>query len=99
MSKQKSPPPRSTEPIVVVFGSERLAELWARRNAYNPRKIVLAMQGADKLRGYKGQIITVRFPKEIWEPTSNPCATRVREVETELKRIIQEGGDVIARLG
>jgi hypothetical protein len=93
MATKKAPPP-STERIVVVFGSERLGELWARRNAYNPRKVMLATHGADKLMGHQGPITTVRFASDIWEPVSSPCANRVREVEDAIKRHKKMGGEV-----
>ena len=91
-TKQKSPP--SIEQIVVIFGTERLASLWARRNAVNPRRVMLATNGAEKLKGCTSAV-TVRFPKDIWEPSTHPCTNRMNEVEAALKQIKQTGGEVI----
>lgn len=63
----------------------------------NPRKIRLATNGVDMLRGATS-VTVVRYPDEWWEPPTHPCANRVREVEDELKRIKQTGGEVIERL-
>jgi hypothetical protein len=95
MSPKK--PPVLTGPIVVVFGSERLASIWARRNAFNPRRVILATQGGDRLLGLTPavSITVVRFPEHIWEPVTHPCGVRVREVEDALKRHKKEGGEII----
>jgi hypothetical protein len=58
---------------------------------------MLATNGVDRLRGLQS-ITVVRFPSDIWEPTTNPCARRVHEVEEQLKHIQQTGGEVIEYL-
>ena len=94
-TKKAGPTLRSTEPIAVVFGSERLLSLWCRRNAFNPRRAMLATHGNNKLQGHTGAVITVRFPKEYWKPATFPCETRVKEVEDAIKRHKKEGGELI----
>lgn len=93
MVKQKNQP-ASTEQIVVVFGTERLASAYARRMAINPRRIILAANGADKLQGATS-VTTVRYPDDWWEPSTHPCTTRVREVEEAIKVIKKAGGEII----
>jgi len=70
--------------VVVIFGSERLGELYARRNAINPRKIVLATQ-PQKLKGVVGPVKVVKFPEEWWSPTTSACEGRVRDTKDALK--------------
>lgn len=96
MKNQKKPPP-SIDPIVVVFGTQRLASIYARRNAMNPRKIMLATNGSDRLRGVT-HVTIVRYPDDWWEPPTHPCANRMREVEEAIKVIKQTGGEVIEYL-
>ena len=54
---------------------------------------MLATNGPDRLHGVTSVTI-VRYPDEWWEPTTHPCANRVREVEEQLKHIQQTGGEV-----
>jgi hypothetical protein len=58
---------------------------------------MLATNGGEKLRGVTS-VLVVRYPPEWWEPPTHPCANRVREVEEQIKRIKQTGGEVIERL-
>lgn len=94
MTTKKGKSPHSIEPIVVVFGSERLASLWCQRNARNPRSVMLASNGGERLRGVT-HVTTVRFPDEWWEPVTHPCGVRVREVEDLIKQIKKAGGEII----
>jgi hypothetical protein len=96
-TQKAGPTHQSIEPIVVVFGSERLLSLWCRRNARNPRAVHLATRGGVIFRGIPDDRIVhvIRFPEEYWEPATHPCGVRVREVEDALKRIKKSGGTVI----
>ena len=84
----------STEPIVVVFGSERLASLWCKRNARNPRTVILATNGDTRLQGVT-HVTTVKFPEDWWKPVTHACGVRVKEVEDKIKTIKQTGGVVL----
>lgn len=74
-------------PIVIVFGSERLAQSYARQKAINPRLIHLATRGPDVLRGHRGKIKVVRYTESVWKPTTFPDEQRVKAMEVELRRI------------
>lgn len=74
-------------PIVIVFGSRLLADRWAQRNAFNPRRVFTATRGAEHLRGVTCRIKVVRFGTDVWKPTTFPDERRVKEVEVELRRI------------
>lgn len=68
----------------VVFGSRRMADLWARENGVNPDHVMLASYGGDRLRGINEGVLIVRFPKEVWSPTTDACRRRCQETETAL---------------
>jgi hypothetical protein len=74
---------------VVVFGSQRIAAIWALRNGKKVDDIILATQSArlpfpEKV---KGDVMIIRTSAENWEPTTNPCAARVRETEQWLRDV------------
>lgn len=74
-----------SETLVVVFGSQRLADNWARRNAVNPRRVRLATH-PEKFLGHDGPFKVVRFPEDIWTPTTFPDEKRLKVTEAILKR-------------
>lgn len=75
---------------VVVFGTQRIGAIYALRNGIDPRRIILCTQGVEALRGIRaGGITVVRVTQDAWQPTTNPCATRTREVEQALKEGVE----------
>jgi hypothetical protein len=87
----------SKDTPIVLFGTHGLRLLYARRKAINPQRIMLAVNGGDKLRG-ENSVTVVRFPEEWWKPATFSCEKNVREVEEQIKRIKQTGGEVIEHL-
>lgn len=80
---------------VVVFGSQRLAAIWALRHGMKPSDMILATQ-PERLRALKekGLVHVVRVPPGYWAPATFPCEVRVRETEAELKGYKSNGGEV-----
>lgn len=70
----------------VVFGSELLMSQWCRRNAVNPREVIMATQ-PDKLKGQTEPVRVVRFDENVWTTDTYPCEQRVRETEAIIKRV------------
>ena len=75
----------------VVFGSQRIAAIWALRNRVDPNKVMLATAGAEKLQGAVGPISVVKVSQEAWVPPTSACERRVREVVGCLKDMKRQG--------
>lgn len=76
---------------VVVFGSQRIAAIWALRNQIRESDVVLATHGAEAFQGVLGPLHVVRVSEEVWKPPTFPCEKRVAETEQEINRIRRNG--------
>jgi hypothetical protein len=68
----------------VVFGTERIASIWALRNDVPRENVVLATQ-PDKVKKLKGPVTVVRVKEEEWKPSTFPDENRVKDSEQHLK--------------
>lgn len=68
----------------VVFGSDRIASIWALRNKVPRDQVVLATH-PDEVEKLKGPITVVRVSQEAWKPTTFPDEIRVKDTEQHLK--------------
>ncbi len=85
----------SSEGHVVVFGTQRIGAIYALRAGIDPRRVRLCTEGMEALHGSHALGITVvRVSEDAWQPPTNPCAARTREVEQALKTL-REGGVAI----
>jgi hypothetical protein len=74
-----------SETLVIVFGSQLLADNWARQNAVNPRRVRLATH-PEKFLNHDGPFKVIRFSENIWKPTTFPDEKRLKVTEAILKR-------------
>lgn len=85
--------------VHIIFGSDLLMKryvderkLWGQYTilATHPEKLIDILN----FHAYGVQLFAVRYPKDVWEPTSNPCGTRVRETEELLRESKRLGAKV-----
>jgi hypothetical protein len=74
----------------VVFGTERLAMLYSQRMAVNPNKVVLATR-PELVASFRGGIIAVRYPDDVWQPPTDPSKRYVQETNDILKKLEKDG--------
>ncbi|QFG14449.1 hypothetical protein SEA_SLOOPYJOE_82 [Arthrobacter phage Sloopyjoe] len=84
----------------VIFGTERLLRQYVEKQKVYGQYVLLATR-PDTLQNIIDyphdsavKIIAVRYPAEIWKPSTHPCEGRVRETEAILKESKRLGADV-----
>jgi hypothetical protein len=77
----------NTEPVI-VFGSDLLAKRWAEENGHDPTRVYLATQ-PERIQGLWGPFKLVKYPQDVWVPTSYACEQRVKAT---LDWVAQEEG-------
>lgn len=78
----------------IVFGSERIATIWALRNDVPRENVVLATDpvAVEKL---VGPVTVVRVSKDEWQPTTFPDENRVRQTEDLIKEHKKNKDEVV----
>lgn len=78
----------------VVFGSERLAELFSRSRGFSMHEVMLGTQ-PDRLQGFNGdRILVVGYAPEVWSPVTFACERRTKETADMLDELRSAGTDV-----
>lgn len=84
--------------VHIIFGSERLMKKYAEDKQLLGQYVLLAThpETLEKIVGYHKdlQFVTVRYPKDVWEPTTHPCSKRVADTETIIKQSKRLGATV-----
>jgi hypothetical protein len=77
-----------TKTVHVIFGNESHKNNYARAMAVNPAYVIKATDPEKVQSLIKDDVDTIkliRFPKDIWKPTTHPCEKRVNETEALIK--------------
>lgn len=79
---------RMTKTLHIIFGNDSHKRNYARAMAVNPLHVVVATR-PDLIHGYTmttvDTIKVIRFPEDVWKPTTFPCEKRVAETEAIIK--------------
>lgn len=89
-----------SDTLHIIFGNASHSKKYSQTNAINPRFIVLATQPEliiSKMALDIHNIKIVRYPEEIWKPTTFPCEKRVRETESMIKGYQKLGVNVMEK--
>lgn len=77
-----------SDTIHIIFGNASHAKNYSRALAVNPRYVVgvthpelIQSKMVENIKTIK----VVRFPEEVWKPTTFPCEKRVAETERMIK--------------
>ncbi|ASR83366.1 hypothetical protein SEA_MEDIUMFRY_76 [Arthrobacter phage MediumFry] len=84
--------------VHIVFGNAWHAKSYARAKAVNPRLVVNATHPEliqSKMTNDVQTIKVIRYPEEVWKPTTFPCEKRVAETERIIKGYQRLGVTVI----
>lgn len=74
--------------VHIIFGSDSHRTNYARAMAVNPLNVVTATQPEKIQALIKEDVDTIkviRFPVDVWKPTTFPCEKRVAETEGIIK--------------
>ena len=81
----------------VVFGTDRIASIWALRNNVSRDSVILATH-PEEVEEMTGPVKVVRVSDEEWQPTTFPDETRVKETEKVLKALKRGGQEVMEEI-
>jgi len=91
-----------TSTIHIVFGNYTHSKVYSMRKAVNPINIVEATH-PERIQPMMKESVTtiklIRLPKDIWQPTSDPCKKRVAETEAIVKGYQRLGVTVVEEDG
>lgn len=86
--------------VHVIFGTDLLRKQYVDGKKLWGQYAVLATQPERlteilKFHKHGVQLVAVRYPKSVWEPSSHPCGVRVRETESLLTESKRLGANVL----
>lgn len=87
-----------SDTLHIIFGNASHSKKYSQTAAINPRFVVLATQPElilSKMALDIHKIVVVRYPEEIWKPTTFPCEKRCNETERMIKGYRNLGVTVI----
>ncbi len=84
--------------VHIVFGNVTHIRNYARAMAVDPRTIIAATQ-PEHIQGRMVEAVdtikVIRFPEDVWQPTTFPCEKRVTETERIIKGYQRLGVTVV----
>ncbi|QFG09184.1 hypothetical protein PBI_SPORTO_79 [Arthrobacter phage Sporto] len=86
--------------VHIIFGTDLLKKQYVDGKKLWGQYAVLATQPERlteilKFHKHGVTIVTVRYPKSVWEPSSHPCGVRMRETEQLLAEAKRLGVNVL----
>lgn len=88
-----------TKTVHVVFGNVSLTAKYIREDKVDitQNEVIMATHPETVYKYGKdaSQIFIIRFPEDVWQPTTLPCEKRVKETEGMIKGFRRLGGTVI----